>query len=235
MSYAASVLDDNTSVHMNPFAPNIHPSSELNIELASEDGTIAPEFLDELKRSWVYSRNSAFRMSAFSTDRHSTTWSCLSSLSLSEVSNISVFGLAITMEEVNNPQRQSQTWSNDQVFPIWPSQSGAWVPNPTILSESGVSPAKVVTSAQEPDNETSSIVTIRAEPEAEAAVSPGGEQNSQAVDADASFGTPPYLLRPEYPDSPIEADEAAYPCKGCAKVWFTTPLDSETMSTGCQG
>ncbi|KAL8794992.1 MAG: hypothetical protein Q9195_002439 [Heterodermia aff. obscurata] len=205
MSYAASVLDDNASIRSRTFVPNIHPSSELNLELASDSGIIAPEFLDELKRSWVYSRNSAFRMSTFSTDRHSTTWSCLSALSLSEVSNISIYDLAITIEEVNNPQRKSQTWSNDQVIPVWPSQSGAWAPNPTMLSELEAIPARVMTSAQEPDNETSSIVTIRGGPEIDAVVEPSDEPNSQAVDADASFGTP--------------AEEVpAYPCHGCHKI-----------------
>ena len=35
----------------------------------------------------------------FSSDRYSTTWSCLSALSLSDVSDISVINLAITVEE----------------------------------------------------------------------------------------------------------------------------------------
>ena len=57
--YAASILDDNASIRSNTFIPNIHPSSELNQDLAPEIGTI--DFLEELKRSRVYSRNSAFR------------------------------------------------------------------------------------------------------------------------------------------------------------------------------
>lgn len=227
MSYAASVLDDNTSIRSNTFVPYNHPSSELNMELASENGTIAPEYWEELKRSWVYRRNSAFRMSTFSTDRHSTTWSCLSALSLSDVSNISVFGLAITMEEVNNPQRQSQTWSNDHVIPIWPSQSGAWATNPTLLSELEAIPARVTTSAQEPDNETSSIVTIRAGPEIDAAAS----LNSQAVDVDATRGT---LPDPLSPGSSTDEDEFVCLCKGCGEVCCSTPLHSETMSIGYQ-
>ena len=211
MGYAASIMDDNASIRSNTFIPNIHPSSEYNLDLAPEIGTIPPDFMDELKRSWVYSRNSAYRMSTFSTDRHSTTWSCLSALSLSDVSNISIFDLAITMEEVNNPQRHSQTWSNDQVIPIWPSQSGAWAPNQTKLSELEAIPAKVMTSAQEPDNETSSIVTIRAGSEIGVAVSTNCESDSQVVDADVTFETSFDSLSLV---SSIDDDESVYPSKG---------------------
>ena len=211
MDHAASILDDNTSIRHNIFVPNFQSSSQLNIE--PENGTIAPDFLGELKRSWVYSRNSAFRMSTFSADRHSTTWSCLSALSLSDVSNISIFDLAITMEEVQNPQRQSQTWSNDQVTPIWPSQSGTWAPDPTMLLELKAIPAKTTTPAPEPDNETSSIVTLREGPEIDGTVLSGGESKSQVIQADESL-------------SPIEEDEDGYPCKGCGEVRCSTPLHS---------
>ena len=211
MGYATSVLDDHASIRSNIFVPNIQSSSQLNIE--PENGTILPDFLDELKRSWVYSRNSAFRMSTFSSDRHSTTWSCLSALSLSDVSNISIFDLAITMEEVKNPQRKSQTWSNDQVTPIWPIQSGTWAPDPTMLSELEAIPAKTTTPVPEPDNETSSIVTVKEGPEIDGAISSGGELKSQVIYADES-------------SSPIEEDKAAYPCKGCGEVRCSSPLHS---------
>ena len=220
IGYAQAILDDNASIRSSTFVPNIQPSSELNIELAPEIGTIAPDFLEDLKRSWVYSRNSAFRMSTFSTDRHSTTWSCLSALSLSDVSNISIYDLAITMEDVNNPQRQSQTWSNDQILPIWPSQSGAWAPSPTMLSEPEAIPARAMTSAQEPDNETSSIVTIREGPQVDAAVSSSSEANSQVIDADETFGAPP---DPPSPVPSVDEDLSVYPCRGCAEVRFSTP------------
>ena len=36
---------------------------------------------------------------------------------MAEVSNISVMNLAISVDEVNNPQRSSQTWSNGNVRP----------------------------------------------------------------------------------------------------------------------
>ena len=229
MSYAASILDDHAAIRNNTLVPNIHRNPLSNIELAPDNGTIVPEFLNELKQSWVYSRTSAFRMSTFSTGQRSTTWSCLSALSLSEVSNISVFNLAVTTADVNNPQRQSQTWSNSQVIPVWPSQSGAWAPNSAMLSKLEAVPAKSMTSAPEPDNETSSIVTIRGAPEVGAAVSPRGESNSQAVDSDALCGTRlDFLLLA----APMEQDESDYPCKGCGDVRYSMPLHLETTSVG---
>lgn len=84
-------------------------------------------FLDELKQSWVYSRYGAFRLSSFSSGHHSTTWSCLSTLTLSEVSNISVYSLIVTADEVRNPQRLSQTWSNEQ-------SPALWAPMPTVFA-----------------------------------------------------------------------------------------------------
>ena len=109
---------------------------------------VAFNFTEDLQKSWVYRRNGAFRVSTCSqltTGACSTTWSCLSDLSMAEVSNISVINLAISVDEVNNPQRSSQTWSNGNVRPemhlqrstaTMPSQE-LTVPNDVVYSCKG--------------------------------------------------------------------------------------------------
>ena len=81
---------------------------------------VAFDFTEDLQKSWIYRRNGAFRASTCSqwtTSAYSTTWSCLSNVSIAEVSNISVINLAISVDEVYSPQRSSQTWSNGNVRP----------------------------------------------------------------------------------------------------------------------
>ena len=65
-------------------------------------------FVEDLQKSWVYRRNNALSSSGFSlpsTDAQSTTWTCLSGLSLAEISNISVINLVVNRNEVYNRER----------------------------------------------------------------------------------------------------------------------------------
>ena len=74
------------------------------------------DFNEDLQRSWVYSRNDAFRQSGLSLSldsNHVTRWSVLSSLSMADISTISVLNLPITVTEVFNPHRSEQTWFNE--------------------------------------------------------------------------------------------------------------------------
>ncbi|KAL6720888.1 hypothetical protein ACLMJK_002813 [Lecanora helva] len=67
----------------------------------------ALSFSDELNSSRVYSRSTANRdhCSTFSIDRSVKTFSCLSGVSLAEVSNISVVKLAVTNQEMRASSR----------------------------------------------------------------------------------------------------------------------------------
>jgi hypothetical protein len=96
------------------------PSSH-DITLAVNSEIETHDFTEVLQRSWVYARNKAFQSSIYSlstTDAHSTKWSCFSGLSMAEVSNLSVLNLAITVNEVCNPSRSSQTWSSKNVSSV---------------------------------------------------------------------------------------------------------------------
>lgn len=80
-------------------------------------------FTEILQHSWVYRRNDALnpsRLSVYSRDTCSMAWSCLSGISMADVSNVSVIGLPILVDEVCNLLRSSQTWSNNTVGPVWP-------------------------------------------------------------------------------------------------------------------
>ena len=82
------------------------------------------DFTEALRRSGVYRRNNALdtgRLSVYSKDRCSMTWSCLSGVSWAEVSNMSVIGLPIMLEDVYNPSRFSQTWSINPVVSNCPA------------------------------------------------------------------------------------------------------------------
>ena len=102
--------------------------------LALQDENEATGFLDELKASWVYRRNSAFRSSSFSSDHNSTTSSCISARSMAEISNISVINLAITIDDVLNTQRTFQTWSDEQTVSSQPSQAFPMAPEENLLA-----------------------------------------------------------------------------------------------------
>lgn len=92
--------------------------STYDVALAVNSEIKTHDFTEVLQRSWVYTRNKAFQSSIYSlstTDAHSTRWSCLSGLSMAEVSDLSVLNLVITVDEVCNPSRSSQTWSSNNV------------------------------------------------------------------------------------------------------------------------
>lgn len=110
--YPTSTQEDVDPSSSSSYMADLRLGSAAESLPALECDSTDHDYTEELSRSRVYSRNAAFRMSTFSSDHYSTTWSCLSALSLSDVSNISVINLAITVKEVNNPQRLSQTWSN---------------------------------------------------------------------------------------------------------------------------
>ena len=88
------------------------------------------DFVEDLQNSWVYSRNAVFRRPGFSISTSSvraTQWSVLSSLTLADISTISVLDLPITIEEVFNESRSEQTWTNEVMETGLPSQTSTWV------------------------------------------------------------------------------------------------------------
>ena len=118
--YAISMQEDVDPSCNTSYMADLRPGPAAKSVSALECNSTNHDYTKELSQSWVYSRNAAFRLSTFSSDHYSTTWSCLSALSLSDISNISVINLAITVQEVDNPQRLSQTWSNAQNLRQWP-------------------------------------------------------------------------------------------------------------------
>ena len=91
------------------FAPETSP--------ATAHDSLSFDFTPALQASWVYRRSGAFRASTYSLstrDAYSTSWSCLSGLSMADISNISVINLAVSTEEVFNYRHASQTWSNNR-------------------------------------------------------------------------------------------------------------------------
>lgn len=114
--------DSDTSSVMTIKAPKFDPS-EPERGPNTSSGMITFDFTETLQKSWVYRRNTVPDVSGsslYTRDTCSMTWSCLSDLSWAEVSNISVIGLPVSVNEVHNPLRSSQTWSNDVIDPIWP-------------------------------------------------------------------------------------------------------------------
>ena len=215
MSYVQPTQHDRDSILSNVPVDTVRQSYVQELLSASASDDLELEYLEELKRSWVYRRNSAFRLSTFSMDRHSTTWSCLSSLSLSEVSNVSVFGLVVTIEDVNNPQRPSQTWSNVQVAPLW-----SLLPDLTALgslpnSEQHERPRQILPQPAPRDSETSSILTITREAEDLGLALSSSDSPRQALHETADRKRD---CLPGTPESSLEEDDAAYPCKGCGEV-----------------
>ena len=188
---------------------NANHSDDQETAPISRTSIFAPDFVAVLKQSWVYARNSAFRTSTFSSGRQSMAWSCLSSLSVSEISNISVFNLAITLDEVTNPERLSQTWSNDQIEPVWlqlpPSTThpGSHVrslspPLPSIGIASDVLPVHTETKAFEG---TGTSPSIDEAPMVNLGSNVGHVTNSKAESEDCA--------KNHKPD---------YPCTGCGEV-----------------
>lgn len=142
------------------FAENTPPGLDPHKGPALENEMVTTGFMEELKRSWVYSRNSAFRSSTFPSDQTSTRWSCLSRLSLSEISNISVINLAISVEEVKNPKRQSQTWSNDPYSSAGIAIQRVLQRDSILISDQSSSPSRLPLPLDELDDEACSVETM---------------------------------------------------------------------------
>ena len=126
---------DTSSVRTIKAAPSQISRSELDPTTSRDILTF--DFTDILQKSWVYRRNKALDVSCsslYSRDTCSMTWSCLSDLSLAKVSNISVIGLPISVDEVRNPSRSSQTWSNNAMDVVWPTTSAVELALNTSLS-----------------------------------------------------------------------------------------------------
>lgn len=126
---------DTSSVRTIKAAPSQIAQSELD-PTTSRD-ILTSDFTDILQKSWVYRRNKALDVSCsslYSRDTCSMAWSCLSDLSLAEVSNISIIGLPISVDEVCNPLRSTQTWSNNAMDVVWPTTSAVELALHTSLS-----------------------------------------------------------------------------------------------------
>lgn len=215
MSHAQLTLHGRDSILSNVPIDTVRQSLVPELLSASGSNVLELEYLEELKRSWVYRRNSAFQLSTFSIDRHSTTWSCLSGLSLSEVSNISIINLAITVEDVNNPQRWSQTWSNDHISPLWPLLPDLTATGPLLTSGQHEEPRQVLRQPAFYDSETCSTSTATKRAEESGGTVLSNELFAQAVNKTAGRR---YVYDPIWPESPLEQDDAAYPCKACGEV-----------------
>lgn len=159
LSQVNSVLGDKGSNLKNALAESFPPGHDPETEPAPEDEIVTLLFTEDLERSWVYSRNRAFRRSTYSSERKSTRWSCLSSLSLSEVSNISIFNLAVSVEEVKDSKRLSQTWSNDQDMPAGIAISQVLRQGSSPISNEYAGLYRLPLPSEELDDETSSITT----------------------------------------------------------------------------
>ena len=106
--------------------PIVTEDSDAMGSILKTSGTRNFDFTEDLQNSWVYKRNCAFRESGLSfltRSMFASRWSCLSALSMADLSNISVFNLPVTENEVFNVHRSSQTWSNEHSDPIRPLQS----------------------------------------------------------------------------------------------------------------
>ena len=196
-----------------------------------EDIIAASDYLEDLKRSWVYRRNSAFRASTFSSDRNSTTWSCFSDLSMSEVSNFSVINLAISLEDVENPQRLSQTWSNETMGPMWPLQSHVQIPEHLITSGGHHMQEELCRTQAHSDNDddASSTTTVKEDRHS----LPGAAEGTPEPSKDSlesinnpwfdNSNVPPKESSQHEPiefqsKGDLEEDNVAYPCKGCGEI-----------------
>ena len=98
-SVIADSVRDNASTNRRPRAP--HPLTDKAMEIR-----FTFDFDEDLSQSWVYSR--ALRRKSFqslsSSAANSFAWSCLSELSLANVSNVSVLSLPITVGMIINPE-----------------------------------------------------------------------------------------------------------------------------------
>ena len=204
------------------------------------------DFTDELQRSRVYRRNQAFSQSCISVltkSAYSLGWSFFSSLSMAEVSHISVINLAITEREVFNPERLSQTWV---ARPIQESSAshridGQRTQLPKVVNKDT---SAVTTLKDSPALPVSIQIQQRGLAQAHSASSQSSPiknpdhphhpkkrftENENAKEAENLDGTPVLrLVGPSEPQSSPqdqahssgspEQDEAEYPCQGCGEV-----------------
>lgn len=225
MSCATSSKEDRECLPDTSIVGGLSPGSDGSVvpALKYSDEALGADFLDVLKRSRVYSRNAAFRLSTFSSDRHSTTWSSLSRMTVSEVSNISVFGLVITVEEVNNPHRLSQTWSNDLTLPLWPSVPSTSASNsaPVLIQRLL---EKSLPALPQSNDENSSTETVE-EPIEGTGTSINMENNPLSTHSgSANLDSQITPISNYDPSLALEQDEAAYPCGGCGDVSHPTHI-----------
>ena len=103
------ILEDDTESQTTIYAQSSDLSSERIVKL--EDTPL--DFSHELQKTRVYRRSQGSQgsVSALTKSTYSVGWSCLSDLSMVEVSDTSVFNLAITEREASNPRRSTQIWS----------------------------------------------------------------------------------------------------------------------------
>ena len=92
-------------------------------------------FEEDLRRSRVYSRVQIYNSdtSTISTHNKSTAWSYWSSISLSEISNISVLNLLITPSEIYNSEHYSSHSAYSRIWkplPDYPAMRAGSRPNP---------------------------------------------------------------------------------------------------------
>lgn len=111
MSYVSSALLDNDDSSTIRSTGHASIGMKLNTTHTPAEFTPSPEFLTGLINSRAYRKESYWRMSTSSEMHCATMLSFFSDLSLAEVSNISVINLVITIEDLYNPYRKSQTWS----------------------------------------------------------------------------------------------------------------------------
>ena len=221
MSHATAKAGNEISL-IDAVSPDLSSGAMIDIS----NNNVMPNFLTELKDSWVYGRTSAFRMSTFSTGRHSTTWSCLSTLRLSQLSEISVYSLMITENEVINGHRLSQTWSNDQVLPKRSSLASESIPKRSLAfqqhlariaerrlpieplpNEQPYSEKTVKPTFRHSSNNSASHAISTNSPNAEMSAAHEGSSHRLNTSVDSP------------PDWPLgQYDQAACSCTGCGEV-----------------
>ena len=219
--------------------------------LSSEESSDSFDFSDELQRSRVYKRNQAFRrsvISALTNSVYSTGWSCVSDLSMADVSNISVVNLAITESEVFNPRRSSQTWSaqtdqevstnrcvaevRSRLYEIAHDSSPGAIPQevwPTPHQTQQRSSPKTRSPLTQGDPDEDFIVVYQPQQlfEGEESVMDAESLDPTSTVSQPHLSDPPSLSQDQAGSSPQAQeqleDEAAYPCKGCGEVLSASP------------
>ena len=114
--YGGQHSDDDTvltpGVYLNP---GTRPSSRTHEPGSRKSLLLKPDFTEDLETSRVYRRLPNWRSSMLSvcTGTRSASWSILSGLSLTDISNISVINLVITTDELYEPTQYCPRQSID--------------------------------------------------------------------------------------------------------------------------